>query len=68
VHHKTFSGVFIHAIGTRAFAIEQFYLAFGRGGVAQWFEDGLAQRRQQRGGGFVNCVAIGLQRCGRIGL
>jgi hypothetical protein len=66
VHHKTLSGVLTHAIGTRAFAIKQLYLAFGGGGVAQWLEDGLAQRRQQRGGGFVNFVAVGLQRCGRF--
>ncbi|MBK7280290.1 hypothetical protein [Candidatus Aalborgicola defluviihabitans] len=67
-HHKPLGGVFAHAIGARAFAIEQLCLALGGGGVGQRLKDGLAQRGQQGGSGLVNLVAVGLQRRGGVGL
>ena len=67
-HHKPLGRVFAHAIGARAFAIEQLCLALGGGGIGQRLKDGLAQRGKQGGGGFVNLVTVGLQWRGGVGL
>ncbi len=67
-HHKPLGRVLAHAIGARAFAIEQLCRALGGGCIGQRLKDGLAQRGQQGGGSFVNLVAVGLRRRGGVGL